>query len=73
MNRTKKKVPQKTEIAFNFTREIPIKTMYLHFYMRNPLKKLKTEIAFNFTKEIRLKIIQNKKKSTMKFGLKNTL
>ena len=32
-----------------------LKKMYLHFYMRNPLKKLKTEIAFNFTKEILLK------------------
>ena len=43
MNRTKKKVHQKIELIFSFTKEIP------------------------------LKIIRNKKKSTLKFGLKNTL
>ena len=33
----------------------------------------KIELTFSFTKEIPLKIIRNKKKSTLKFGLKNTL
>ena len=33
----------------------------------------KIELTFSFTEEIRLKIIRNKKKSTLKFGLKNTL
>ena len=32
----------------------------------------KIELTFSFTKEIPLKIIRNKKKSTLKFGLKNT-
>ena len=37
-------------------------------------KKIQQEIEliFSFTKEIPLKIIRNKKKSTLKFGLKNT-
>ena len=34
----KKKVRQKTEIAFNFIRKIPIKNFHLQFYMRNPFK-----------------------------------
>ena len=33
----------------------------------------KIELTFNFNKEIHVKIIRNKKKSTLEFGLKNTL
>ena len=67
MNRDKKKLTK------NWT--------HPQFYERNPFKydpdqkknNQKIELTFSFTKEIPLKIIRNKKKSTLKFGLKNTL
>ena len=56
------------KIALNFILEIPLK-------LNQTKKKVhqKIELTFNFTKEIHVKIIRNKKKSTLKFGLKNTL
>merc|ERR1711997_78341 len=52
MNRTKKKVHQKIQITFNFTREIPLK-FFLQFYKRNPFKISSFFIkGVNFTKEI---------------------
>ena len=52
----------------NFTKEIPLK---LNWTKKTVYQKI--EVTFNFTKEIHVKIIRNKKKSTLKFGLKNTL
>ena len=55
MNRTKKKVRQKTEIAFNFKRKIPMKKLSPSILYEKSLQKFKTEIASNFTKETPLK------------------
>ena len=56
------------KIGFIFTTEITLK---LNLTKKKVYQKI--ELTFNFTKEIHVKIIRNKKKSTLKFGLKNTL
>ena len=64
MNRTKKRVHQKIEIAFNFLKKIPLKHFGLQFYMRNPLK-IKNLNRLQFYKRNPFKIFG------LKFYMKN--
>ena len=57
LNRTKKKVHHKFEIAFNFKKEIPLKCFL------SPLEDSLSPLGIvHFIKEIPLKFIWNKKK-----------
>ena len=69
-------------IGNRFNRELDQKwTIRLQFYIRNPFKNesdqkkvhQKIELIFILQKQIPLKIIRNKRKSTLKFGLKKTI
>ena len=60
----------KTKTRFNFNKEIPLKICNLQFYMKIPFKIILTHLQFY--KRNPFKFFE-KKKSTLKFGLKNTL
>ena len=67
-----KKIPFnfKTEIIFKFIKEIPSKICNLQFYIKISFKIILTHLKFY--KRNPFKFFE-KKKSTLKFGLKNTL
>ena len=60
----------KSEITLNFMKKIPLKICNLQFYMKIPFKIILTHLQFY--KRNPFKFFE-KKKLTLKFGLKNTL